>query len=66
MTKQERVSIALFGSDCNAAHLSRLAQSCGVSYSTMYRWRKNPDDIPFGKLKKIAQLRGVKLEDLEK
>ena len=30
------------------------------------RKSKNPDDIPFGKLKMIAQLRGVKLEDLEK
>lgn len=66
MNKRERVSIALFGQDCTAANLSALARSCGVSYSTMYRWRKNPDDIPYGKLKEIARLRGVKLEDLEK
>lgn len=65
MTKQEYISRKLFGYGPNAAHLAPLAKICGVSYQTMLRWRKNPDDIPFGKIREIARLRGVSLEDLE-
>ena len=65
MTKREIISRVLFGSDHNAAHLSALARACGVSYSTMHRWRENPYLIPLGKLLRIARLRGVSLEELE-
>ena len=65
MTKKELKSAVIFGSGPNAAHIQKLAACCGVSASTVYRWRENPDLIPLGMLQRLAKIRGFKLEDLD-
>ena len=66
MNKTEYNRAVIFGSGPTEARIPALAAACGVSVSTMYRYRESPEDMPAGVLLRIAKIRGVNLEDLKK
>lgn len=39
-----------------------LARMAGVSPSTIGRWRKKPDSIPFGAIQKLANAQGLSVK----
>lgn len=54
----------LFGTKLCPVNKAEMARLVGVNQSTVSRWAKDPDSIPWNKMKLIIRLRGLTAEDL--
>lgn len=61
LDRKEYNSRLIFGYGATAAPIPVLAKCCGVSASTMHRYKQDPDKIPTGVLLKLKRLRNVDL-----
>lgn len=62
MTTQEM----LFGTRLCPVRTGELASMLGVTQPTIYRWKKNPGSIPWGKMKMLIKIRGLSPDDVMK
>lgn len=56
----------LFGTKMCPVNTLELSKAVGVSPGTIRNWKKDPNLIPWGKMKIIARIRRLTAEDLEK
>lgn len=56
----------LFGTKLNPVNQEELARRVGVGKSSISRWKKNPEMIPWGKMKLLIRARGLTGEDIAK
>ena len=62
MTTTEKI----FGTQLCPVNLHELSRITGIGPSTLWRWRNNPDLIPWGKMKLLIKVRGLSSDDLMK
>lgn len=56
----------LFGTAINSVNTVKLAAAVGVSPGTIRIWKKNPDQIPLGKLRILVKVRSMDNEKIVK
>lgn len=61
MSERERIraSIIILGDKYTRGNGEDIAKALGVSVSTIRRWRKNPELIPYGKMRLLCRLRDI-------
>lgn len=56
----------LFGTKLCPVNSAEMAKIAGVDKSTICRWRKNPDSIPWNKMKILIKARGLSGDEVMK
>lgn len=54
----------LFGTEINTTATVNLAAAVGVTPRTINNWRRDPEKIPWGKMKTIIRIRSLSGDDL--
>ncbi len=63
LRKNEKATELLFGKDATRIMPSRVAPVLGVGKDSVYRWRKDIDAMPLGKVRILARLQNLTDEE---
>ncbi len=57
--ERRKAATLLLGDKYTKGNGEEIAKAVGVNVSTIRRWRKNPELIPYGKMRIICRLRDI-------